>query len=368
MSRQPPQRCGHAEFWNRTGFRLLRPLGAGETHGLGTIGRLRCLPALAGGEPPRLPRRSSRMEAFRRETRHSFFRRIGAFSAATPSKRRHRRYPARSCARDSRWWNPWRSAPMRFPVHSRSPGKGAGLSIHARMLAPASGPALAATRPFYDAFRRDGLREPLPSPALTLTRPFIGLYTDLYNRRRLAGDERALRRHKPSTEDVLASVASADICPTPIAALDASRGRMAEWGWRATDRGGRVFGKCLAERAYRAIERAAREFRPVLIHAGKTAQGAPRAFPSGEAAYAAESFRLVLQGGGLRSRPGLITRARGRCRAHFIVARTRPCRFARTLITGPGTYPAAYGHAQDRPGACGGLRHDSSRPGLGKRR
>ncbi|KPQ10557.1 MAG: succinate-semialdehyde dehydrogenase / glutarate-semialdehyde dehydrogenase [Saliniramus fredricksonii] len=163
-------------------------------------------------------------------------------------------------------------------------------------------------------------------------------YTDLY----IDGGWRATKERfdviNPATEDVLASVASADIADAD-AALDAAEAAMAEWAARTPRARSEVL-----RRAFELMSARLEDFaRLITLENGKA-----RADAMGEAAYAAEFFRWFAEEA-VRA-DGLITRAPSS--GARIIVQHKPAGLA-VLIT-PWNYPAAMGTRKIAPALAAG--------------
>ena len=163
-------------------------------------------------------------------------------------------------------------------------------------------------------------------------------YTDLYiNGAWHAGAER-FDVINPATEEVLASVASADIADAD-AALDAAEAAMADWAARTPRQRAEVLRK-----AWELITARLDHFaRLITLENGKAGVDA-----RGEAAYAAEFFRWFAEEA-VRA-DGMITRAPAS--GARIVVQHKPAGLA-VLVT-PWNYPAAMGTRKIAPALAAG--------------
>jgi succinate-semialdehyde dehydrogenase/glutarate-semialdehyde dehydrogenase len=178
------------------------------------------------------------------------------------------------------------------------------------------------------------------SRCVTCSEPFEAImdYTDLY----IDGSWRATQERfdvlNPATEEVLASVASADIADAD-AALDAAAAAMAEWAARTPRARSEVL-----RRAFELMTARLEDFaRLITLENGKA-----RADAMGEAAYAAEFFRWFAEEA-VRA-DGLITRAPSS--GARIIVQHKPAGLA-VLIT-PWNYPAAMGTRKIAPALAAG--------------
>jgi succinate-semialdehyde dehydrogenase/glutarate-semialdehyde dehydrogenase len=163
-------------------------------------------------------------------------------------------------------------------------------------------------------------------------------YTDLYIDGRWQATQDRFDVLNPATEEVLASVASADTRHAD-AALDAAASAMAEWAARTPRARSEVL-----RRAFELMSARQEEFaRLITLENGKA-----RADAMGEAAYAAEFFRWFAEEA-VRA-DGLITHAPAS--GARIIVQHKPAGLA-VLIT-PWNYPAAMGTRKIAPALAAG--------------
>ena len=167
-------------------------------------------------------------------------------------------------------------------------------------------------------------------------------YTDLY----IHGEWRKTSDRfdviNPATEEVLASVASADIADAD-AALDAAERAMADWAARKPRERSEVLRK-----AWELMTERLDHFAHLItLENGKAGTDA-----KGEATYAAEFFRWFAEEA-VRA-DGLITHAPAS--GARIVVQHKPAGLA--VLMHAVELPRRHGHAEDRAGARRGLRRD----------
>ncbi len=163
-------------------------------------------------------------------------------------------------------------------------------------------------------------------------------YTDLYIDGRWQATQERFEVLNPATEEVLASVASADTGHAD-AALDAAAAAMAEWAARTPRARSEVL-----RRAFELMSARLEDFaRLITLENGKA-----RADAMGEAAYAAEFFRWFAEEA-VRA-DGLITHAPAS--GARIIVQHKPAGLA-VLIT-PWNYPAAMGTRKIAPALAAG--------------
>ena len=144
--------------------------------------------------------------------------------------------------------------------------------------------------------------------------------------------------HNPATEDVIASVASAEIADAD-AALDAAQAAMADWAARTPRARSEVLRKAWELMTARLDE---------IAHMITLENGKARADAMGEAAYAAEFFRWFAEEA-VRA-DGLITHAPAS--GARIIVQHKPAGLA-VLVT-PWNYPAAMGTRKIAPALAAG--------------
>ena len=306
--------CGSPRVLNRSrDSRPPSPLGRRKTHGLADADAL--LPASPGRSLQGAPRNPVAVERFGAR-RQFLFRRIAALSP--PHKQRGTDGQSCAISRDSRAIRGDRRR-RRCPS-SRSPGKGAGLSNHARI-----GPAK------MDGSRRaiallDAFADGCASRCVTCSETFRGhhgLHRSLY-RRGWRATKRALRRHQPGNrKNVLRLRSPLPTLPTPMPLSMQPKAAMARMGCAHAAGAFRKCAPCLSELMRRQrLEDFAR-----ADHAGN---GKARAD-----ARARRLCRRILFAGSPRRRcapTGLITRA--------------------------PSFRAARNHRADKPAGLAVLNHD----------